>query len=203
MKFPYFLGLILIFFGWFSIKRHQALKKEKENRAAFFQKEEDANATRRQDISDLPYVKIPTQDLPFGIVSTPDIQAQESLLKELAEKPILNLTGISNTDLKLLYGAANLPFLTECDENFTSLCQAVHKWGFLLYEENQPQAAEQVLKFGIDSGSDISGSYLLLAKIYEEQGNTSLISNLILRAEKLNSLSKDTIILKLSEFVHK
>ena len=37
-------------------------------------------------------------------------------------QPILNLSGKTNTDLKMEYGPANLPFLTECDNNFINFC---------------------------------------------------------------------------------
>lgn len=200
---PYFLTLFLIFLGWASVKRYQASKKEKERREAFWKKEEEANATRRQDLSNLPYIHIPTDTLPFHMVSSPEIQEQETILLHLSQQQILNLTGISNTDLKLMYGAANLPILTECDENFTTMCQALHHWGELLYQEKHTEEARKVLEFAIGSGSDVSGSYLCLAHIYEDINKTHLISDLIQQAEQLNSLSKNTIILKLSEFVHK
>lgn len=199
---PYFLTLFLLFLGWVAIKRYQAAKKEKEQREAFWKKEEEANATRRQDISSLAYIKIPTDTLPFGAGTAPEIAAQESILTSLSQKQILNLTGISNTDLKLTYGAANLPLLTEYDENFTAMCQALHQWGSLLYEDNLLEEARKVLEFAVGSGSDVSGSYLTLAHIYQALGKEHLISDLISQAEQLNSLSKNTIILKLSEFVH-
>lgn len=203
MKIPYFLTLFLIFLGWAALKRYQATKKDKERQDAFWKKEEEANATRRQDISNLPYIKIPTENLPFGIGSDAKIRDAEALLQELASLEILNLTGISNTDLKLMYGAANLPFLTECDDRFAAMCQALHTWGELLLDEGCINEARTVFEYAISAGSDISKTYLLLADIYKQLDKPHLISNLIPQAEQLNSLSKDTIILKLSEFVHK
>lgn len=202
MKIPYFLTLFLIFLGWAAIKRRQASAQEKEIREAFWKKEEDANTTRRMDISQLPYIAIPYDRLPFQLIDSPEIQEQELILKQLSEKNILNLSGTSNTDIKLMYGAANLAALTEYDENFTTMCIALNQWGNLLYSMDKPEDARKVLEFAIASGSDISASYLTLATIYQSSHLTHLIPELIRQAEGLNTLSKKTIILKLSEFVH-
>ena len=203
MPIPYFFSMFLIFVGWFAVKRAQAAKKERETKEAFWSKEEKANVTRRKDISLLSYIQIPYDRLPFDRVSSPEIKEQEDILHSLSGQNILNLSGITNTDLKLMYGAANLPILTECDERFTVLCVSLNRWGHLLHEEAQDDAARQVLEFAVSAGSDVTTTYTTLAAIYEQQNKSHLIPELIKQAEKLNTLSKKTIILKLSEFVHK
>ncbi len=203
MPIPYFFSIFLIFIGWFAIKRAQAAKKERESKEAFWKKEEEANVTRRKDLSTLSYVKIPYERLPFGLISSPEIKEQEDTLRSLSGQDILNLSGISNTDLKLTYGAANLPVLSECDERFTILCIALNQWGLLLNEATQEDAARQVFEFAVSAGSDIGVTYTTLATIYLNQNKAHLIPELIKQAERLNTLSKKTIILKLSEFVHK
>ena len=92
----------------------------------FWQRERDANNTRKQDISQLDYVDFSGVTLPFA-------QFEDTLLKEceqqvlnLKDKKVLNLTGISNTDLKMTYGAANLPLLTQYDQNFTLLVRTLN-----------------------------------------------------------------------------
>ena len=44
-----------------------------------------------------------------------------SLLTSLSTQPVVNLTGFTNTDLKLEYGTANITCLTEYDQNYTLL----------------------------------------------------------------------------------
>ena len=151
----------------------------------------------------LSYIQIPCDRLPFDRVSSPEVKEQEDIIRSLSGKKILNLTGISNTDLKLQYGAANLPALTECDERFTTLCVALNRWGHLLCEEAQEDAARQIFEFAVSIGSDICATYTALATIYSNLDKTHRIPDLIQQAEQLNTLSKKTIILKLSEFVHK
>lgn len=202
MGIPYFFTCFCLFLGWLALKRHIATRKDQERASNFWEKEDEANTTRRQDVSGLPYIHIPVDALPFGCCSNSEINEYEQLLLSLTDKKILNLTGLTNTDLKLKYGAANLPFLSECDENFTVLCRVLYQWGDALYKEGLQNEARQVLEFAVCSGSDVSGNYSLLAEIYKENGDTSQIQDLITRAQQLNSLSKDIIILKLSEFVH-
>ena len=72
------------------------------------------------------------------------------------------------TDLKLTYGAPNLPLLSEYDENFTLLISTLQKWASLLYDAGQTAEAQTVLEFAVSAGSDISGSYKLLASIYRD-----------------------------------
>ena len=49
-----------------------------------------------------------------------------TILNSLKDEQIVNFTGISNTDLKLSFGAANLPTLSRFDQNYTLLARALH-----------------------------------------------------------------------------
>jgi predicted Zn-dependent protease len=96
----------------------------------------------------------------------------------MADAKILKLTGISNTDLKLAYGAANLNFLSACDENYSRLVRLLNKWGRLLFEKGKNEDALQVLSYAVSIESDIEETYILLAKYYKENGNADKIDEL-------------------------
>ena len=81
-------------------------------------------------------------------------------LQSLKGKKILNLTGISNTDLKLSYD------LTEYDDNFTTLVKAIALIGHNLLEHKDIEDATTFLEYGISIKSDISSNYIDLAIIY-------------------------------------
>ena len=51
------------------------------------------------------------------------------------------------------------------------------------------------------TGTDISEHYLLLARLYLEEGNPGKINDLILLAEKLPTMMKDTILTRLKELL--
>ena len=91
--------------------KKQKKEKETENRA-FWEREHLANTVRRKSLDGLNYIKIPLESLPVEVMPE-DTTVQECLhtLYSLANQSIVNLTGYSNTDLKLEYGTANLSLL--------------------------------------------------------------------------------------------
>lgn len=204
---PYVVILVILL-HWFirkSTKSHD--NKEK----AFWDREAKANEVRRQDISKLNYISIP-DNLPLinsGIESLDTFAREDGKLgralqniEKLKSKKILNLTGFSNTDLKLSYGVANLTELTEYDDNFTELAKALAMAGHELLELNAPSLAEIYLSFGIDIGSDITSNYVDMGIIYAASEDYESIKQLITKAEKLNSLSKDSIIRQLTDILN-
>jgi hypothetical protein len=103
------------------------------------------------------------------------------------------------TDIKMEYGPANLAKLDEYDQNFTLFAQTIYAYGERLHTLGFDHEAMRVLRFGIDSLSDISGNYKLLATLYINYGQTNKISELKEAATKLNSLLKNSIIKYLDE----
>ena len=178
---------------------NKSSKKIQEKQNAFWERENQANSVRKKDLSDLNYIKIPLDSLPM--IDTDDTVLQELQwnIKQLSDKPIVNLTGFTNTDLKLQYGTANINYLSQCDGNFIRLAQILYKWGSYLYEHGFIKEAVMVLEFGVFCKTDVSKQYLLLAKIYQSQKNFEKIDALIQTAETLNSLTKEHTIHSLKE----
>lgn len=117
----------------------------------------------------------------------------------LADKRILNLTGISNTELRLTYGTANLEPLTACDQNYTVLIRTLQKWGALLVSAGRTADAVTVLSYAISIGSDIAGTYTLLARLYKEWGQPDKIEELKTLAAGLTTLMKPSILRDLEQ----
>ena len=201
MKMPFFT-LFVLFVIWFTIKLKLSYKENRKSKEAFIERETAANNTRKQSLNDLDYITIPLSKLPFYDETDKEISQIQETIKSLSNKKIVNLTGISNTDLKLTYGAANLNDLTEFDRNFTELARTLNKWGKLLYENNRISDARTVLEFAVSAKTDISGTYTLLADIYSSTGDESHIHELINEANKLESLTKNSIIRKLNDVLH-
>lgn len=194
-----FLGLFIIICSILSLLRKKHTKRQNNISDKFWEKERIANQTRRQDIRDLPYITIPLEKFPIGILENDTIKECENILSELSEKRILNLGTQTNTDLKLAYGSANLSSLTEYEQNFTTLCQTLVTYASALLSEEQPSSAQTVLEYGISIGSDVSQNFLLLADIYKSQGAVGKIEELIVTAEQLDSLMKHSILEKLNQ----
>ncbi|MCI9493370.1 MAG: hypothetical protein HFH42_09625 [Lachnospiraceae bacterium] len=199
MRIPVFFGWVLIFVAVVSYKRRKADRSSKKTERDFWERENNANATRKQDISNLDYVDFTSVTLPFALFSDSLLQQCEEQVLKLKDEKILNLTGISNTDLKLAYGAANLPLLTQYDQNFTLLARTLNTWGHRLQELSHPQEAIAVLSFAVSIGSDIKATWQLLAELYQEHGEAEKLQGLPSQAEKLNSLMKQPILSMLEQ----
>lgn len=128
-----------------------------------------------------------------------ELASVEQEICALSDSRILNLTGISNTELRLAYGTANLDPLTAYDQNFTTLIRALQKWGTLLSSAGKQKDAVTVLSYAVSIGSDIAATYALLARLYKEQGELQKIEELKESAEALTTLMKPSILRDLEQ----
>lgn len=192
------LPFIIILLSLFSLFRNRSQRSIQENQESFWEKEQRANQTRKQDISGLAYIRVPLDTFPVGQYKDPKLAELEQELKTLSQRQILNLTGISNTDLKLTYGAANLNILSDCDANFTALARALASYGEQLAALGHWQDAVNVLEYGIFCGTDISKNYTLLGTLYREHGETAKLNRLIETVQGTDLLLKDSILQQLS-----
>lgn len=193
-----FLVALIIFIILLNLKTRKP-KNYSDNEESFWETEAKANSTRKKDLSNLHYITIPEKSLPFIETNDEIIILCHKNIRNLMPKKIVNLTGYTNTELKLQYGAANLPALTEYDSNFTELCQILNKWGTRLLELNFTNEARTVFEYAVSIMSDISSTYKLLGSIYMENKNPGKIDDLINTAQQLNSLSKPIITRHLNE----
>lgn len=195
--FPLFT-IFIIFIVWSYYEMHKSTRNDRKTQDDFWNREQTSNNVRRKRIDDSEYITIPDSILNINS-SNEDVVKHLASLRELKNKKILNLTGKTSTDIKELYGPANLNYVTECDDNFTSMCQVLSSLGTLLKEEGDLAQAAKVLEFAVNSKSDISGTYLALADIYLSTGKSEKIKDLISTASLLDSLMKDSIIKNLTD----
>lgn len=202
MKIPIFASFVLLAgIIYTGVKRSNKMIREEEN--AFWEKERQANSVRKKSLEHLDYIHIPQEILSLDNPNH-NIILQDTLasLNKLAATPIVNLQGITNTDLKLTYGTANITILSQYDENYTQLAILLQNLAGELYEENRSRECLQVLEFAISTGTDISHSYYLLATLYAENGTPEKISDLITKVQATRSTLKDTIINNLEEYAN-
>lgn len=179
--------------------RKKSDNKAEEARQKFWNRESKANSVRKQDITFLNYLEIPVNRLPFMDSSDEELSEYEQIVKNLSHKKILNLSGKSNTDLKLEYGPANLAELTSYDENYITLVGTIAKWGARLYALDYIEEGTAVLEYGISIGSDVGRNFYLLADRYRKDNMPEEIDRLIDTATKLDSIMKKPILKKLKE----
>lgn len=168
----------------------------------FWERERRANFIRRKPLDGLPYITIPDEILHMEpACADEEIKSCLADLNDIASDKIVNLTGYTNTDLKLEYGTANITILSEFDFHYTNMVTLLQKLAELLHEAGDDNDAVRVLEFAVSTGTDVSKSYYLLADLYYAQGTPEKIDSLIEQAGNLRSLMKDTIIQNLRELV--
>lgn len=186
-------SLVFCVFFFFALQR--AKNKEKAAERQFWAREQKANFTRKKSLDSLNYITIPKEILSMQThVMTDEINSVLLELKDLSACKIVNLTGLTNTDLKLEYGTANINILSDYDFHYTNLVTLLQKLGELLHENSDDANAMKVLEFAVSTGSDVSKTYYLLAQLYREAGTPEKINNLIKQAQELNSMLKNTIV---------
>lgn len=201
MKFPFFASFI-VFCIWLGYEIHKQRNKEAKMEQDFWEKEAEANSTRRKSLDDLDYIKIPFESLPMNtLADDPAIGEYHETLKTLADSPIVNFTGISNTDLKLMYGAPNIDLLSRYDQSYTILVRTLQNWAQALYDKGYFNDACLILEFAVETRTDVSASYKLLATIYQKNGQPEKIAELIPAAESLNTSLSGRIVTMLKELV--
>ena len=196
-----FLAVFIIVTAYIAIRRSNAMNSEQKLWDDFRKREQEANWTRKQDISNLAYIKLPLDALPLGKFEDEALESYETALRDLSTQPICNLNGISNTDLKLRYGVANLNTLSQCDTNYSTLVSLLANYGEKLFELSHPEEARQVLEYALTLGSDVGKTYELLATIYERENQPEKIHALYESAKGITSIRRNSILRKLEGYL--
>lgn len=184
----------------FSFALRNVKRREQDADREFWDREQRANFTRKKPLDNLDYITVPEELLTMKPdLMTEEIQGCLDDLNDLSSSKIVNLTGYTNTDLKLKYGTANINILSDYDFHYTKLVTLLQKLAELLHDSLEDELAVRVLEFAVSTGTDVSKSYYLLARIYQERDTPEKIEHLIAQAWKINSLMRDTIVENLQE----
>lgn len=199
MKF-YVLASLIVFIWIIGHNLRKSKRIQSEAEARFWERERLANETRRKPLDNLDYVRIPLEELPMHLMEDNEqVAGCLQIINELSLQPIVNLTGYTNTDLKLEYGTANITVLTEYDQSYTLLVNTMQTWAKLLYDAGYVEETRKILEFAVSTRTDVTASYDLLADIYLQDAAPEKIQTLLSTAENLNSLSKQVILRHLQE----
>ena len=197
------LGLLFILICWIYYEKNKSSKHTKGRSDKFWERELQSMTTRSKDISSLDYITIPLDQLPLHVGTDKEFLELHKELQELSNQSIVNLSGISNTELRFTYGAPNFNTLSAADNNFIKLLRLLDKWGKLLYQSGYEEEALQVLSYSVECGTDISNSFILLASIYAKRNQIEKLKELIQKAEELNSLTSQNLLASLKNMLPK
>lgn len=200
MLFP-FLTVFMIIIIFLAIRYRSNQQHQDEMQEEFWSMEATANATPSVDLNNLTYITIPLDKFPLGFSKEEEILSLEAQLKDLSTKPLLNLTGKTNTELKLTYGVPNLEKMAEIGENFDNLTIILRDYAKALLDHKMIAEAITVLEFGAGIGTDISQHYIMLGQCYITLGKTDKVQHLIDKISQSNLLLAPSIVRQLNELL--
>ena len=209
MNFPFFASfLVFILVLQHNLRKNSKVQEREEEK--YWKHEFDANHIRKQELDSLTYISfqadafypvrlLDAATCPEFLEKNPEVKEILSRFLFLENEKIVNLTEYSNTDLKYKYGVSNLNALTEYDANYNELITLLHNYGSIYAKEGFNTQACTILEYAVSIGTDISGTYLLLSQIYQNNNQHGKIQWLIKEAEKISTSRKNPIIRKLQE----
>lgn len=168
--------LIVIGFLFFFIKRSNSQIEKKEEE--FWQREKESKLTPPVDLSTIAYLNVPLDKFYFGSIDTPEVKAMEDEITAISKKPLLNLTGKSNTELRETYGSPNLEAMKEIGDDFDKLTMVLVKYANALFDAELITETITVLEYGVLIKSDVSTTYTLLGDCYAKLGQKRRVQTL-------------------------
>lgn len=184
---PVMLMCIIVFILLFKYRLNSITKEEQLQEEEYLQTEKNASLSANKSLEDLTFISIPLDRFHFHSSKDAQLSQIEEDIQKLSTEKICNLNGISNTDLKLNYGADNFDLLSKYDQNYLELVRTLAEWSTRLLELGYDDDAIAVAEYAIDCNSDVSKTYTTLAKIYKKQGKLDKLYDLIPMVEKLST----------------
>ncbi len=136
-------------------------------------------------MSELHFISFP-EDLPVELpTEDPKIIDDLATLKRLMKSPVVNLEGITNTELKRLYGAENFDYLSLADQRYASLIRVLLRLSSACSRNSFLMEEEKYLLFALDTGTDCYEIWASLADNYYYTGDREGIAALVKRAKDL------------------
>ncbi len=159
------------------------------------EEERQANATRKKNIDPQYFYTPDVSGLPVADETAAASPQEEKLLKlqkrvlQLAEEPMMRLPEpMTNTQIKLAFGAAHLETVTAGESRYNAYAEALTDWAAALAEAGQPSSAQQILETAIAMDTGHTRPILLLADIYSQTGNKKRLHTLMQTVDALEQL---------------
>ncbi len=198
-----FLTVFIIFLLVVYFYRAYNTKKREKIVAAFWEREEQAKHTPAKDLSQAGYITVPIDSFPLGRCDSDEVMLIEEELLRLSKKRLLNLNGMTNTDVRIEYGTSNFDAVCAMGEDFDRLIVLLCDYAKALIENGFTKEACVVLEYGADIGSDVSENYTLLGECYHENSMDLQLDELIRRVEESEIIRRQSVLEQLNGLKNK
>lgn len=178
-----YLGCFFIFLLWLFYEQKKRQKQAKTASDNFWAKEEEANRTRKKDISHLPLIHVEESELPCIDTEDESVLYYIGQLKKIIKMPMMDLSEYTNTDLKLAYGVGNFKTLSDYDETFHNFLTDLSCLGRACSHAGLYDDAIQAYELAFHYGSAKLSDYEDLAGVYLAMDEPAKVSELIQKVE--------------------
>ncbi|MCL2874237.1 MAG: hypothetical protein FWE29_04815 [Defluviitaleaceae bacterium] len=189
------LTLTLAFIVWLHISMMMGRKKNNSKKISDIAYEEsEANFARKKPLPDDFYFQPDISDLPVKDYADPKCKAavkQARVLKLVNAKMIRLPSSMTNLEIKMDYGVANLETVTNGEEVYQGFLEALLSWAGVLSDNGDNEDAKKILEKAIELGCDISRCFISLAKLYLADCNKNSIEKLIKQLESGEIMSEN------------
>lgn len=182
MAFPclaVFITICLVLFFRYKFINDKREEKEQD----FFDKERSARTTVGH-IYESDYEVIPLSKFSFNLCEDPSIVEMEEKIKVLSTEKLLNLTGVSNTDVKLRFGVNHFDEAVACGEKYDELIGLLVNYAIGLDDHGFSEESANILEYLVKNDCDIKAAWIALGKHYASKSEFDKIKSLI---EKVDS----------------
>ena len=171
------------------IKKSKGSARSNEN---YLREEEMANFSRKKEIPENLFINAGIELLPMReFEDTEEFKrinkSQAYVIKRSTFKMIRLKTPMTNRELKIKFGYANLENIIAYEDNFVRYIFALCDWAETLLEMGEKEDAISILEFAVDMIPEQSKPYTLLIDAYGESKCKSELLNL---KDKFNSNCK-------------
>ena len=182
------LTATIAFIVWLQISFAMGKKKSGSKKIEDILNEESAaNFARRRPLPDDFYFVPDISDLSVKKYADDDkskVAAKQARVLKLANSKMIRLPKpMTNKEIKMEYGAANLETVTNGEEVYQMFLEALQGWATALSDIGDEGNAKKVLEKAIDFGCDSSRCFIALAELYSKDRNKKAMDKLIMRLE--------------------
>lgn len=196
MGIPTIFILFLIFIFIFQHNLRKSERSINNSRRTFWEREEKSLFARKTAISPDDYIQANPESLPqfpleyFHEIGDEQLYKLQQRCLKLANEPMMNLSDMMNSDVRIKYGAANLGLIENYENNYNQYLRTLYKLAKGYYELNKISEAVQVLEEGIHMQTDISDHILLLGTLYQKLGEKNKFDILYNKTLEMKTLTK-------------
>lgn len=174
---PVFLLLVILFTVWFTYERKKSSSQSAAASDGFWSREHEASFARKQSTDDICFLVLDEELIPDP-ESDDELAGITDRLHSLASSEIADLSGLTNTDLKLRWGIANFERLSEADDRFITLTGLIADCCDRLSALGRSGDAAPLLRFAYDNNMRISRIVIAYASLAAEVGDLDLLKEI-------------------------